>query len=829
MRSCSVSIARIEFVVDRTDCKRRSTDRLPTHDDGDEDPACLTPLDDERGITDRFSHSGVSEIGVRTPAESNADHPAQQGDGAEAERLVERRKSQKTFILTRLQVAVRRPGISGCLGPDIAERSWVEMNGKYQYRGCLLVLALLLLVACDMPDEDARDDLATGTMVDLDTITERGTLRALRPQLTLSEHLPREGFSLDFEVDLIDAYARSRGLEIEWVYVDSHVDLFPALLDGRGDLIAGNLTVTEERKQQVQFTVPVAIAREQVVTRVGDEAIESVDDLAGRSIAIRPSSSFRATVDALRDAHPGIEIEDVPERLDTEEIIRRVAVGDYDLTVADSNLISAVLHYRSDVRPAIDLTDDRPIAWAVRPTSRKLLQDLNIYLTEAQLTDRAGSLATEDLGSIESRRVLRVLTRNNAASYFLYRGELVGFEYEFIREFARQQGLRLEIVVPPNSEDLLPWLVEGRGDVVAAAMTPTAGRRAQGVTFSKPYNFVSQVLVARSDDDELNGPLDLNGRQVVVRRSSAFWTTLEQLRFAGVDVELIAAPEELETNEIIAHVAAGAFDLTVADSNMLDLELMWRDDVKGAFALTEEKPQAWAVRGTNPELLAAVDQYIGREYRGLFYNVIYNRYYGDERRIRRHQTERASNGGVLSPYDAIVRRYAEQYGFDWRMIVAVMYQESRFDPEAQSFAGARGLMQILPRTAEQLGVEDELAYDPEVGIHAGIRYLAWVRDRFDDELPVRDRMWFTLAAYNAGFGHVNDARRIAAEEELNPNRWFGNVERAMLLLSRPQYAQRTRFGYCRCTEPVNYVREILNRYNAYLESTELIGQNRASL
>jgi membrane-bound lytic murein transglycosylase F len=372
--------------------------------------------------------------------------------------------------------------------------------------------------------------------------------------------------------------------------------------------------------------------------------------------------------------------------------------------VADSNLVQAVLGYRNDVRSAIDLTEDRPIAWAVRPTSRKLLTDLNMYLTAAQLTDRASSLATGDLDAIEKGRVLRVLTRNNATTYFLYRGELVGFEYEFIREFARQQGLRLEVVVPPNSEDLLPWLVEGRGDVVAAAMTPTAGRRAQGVTFSRPYNFVSQVLVARNDEDGLNSPLDLNGRQVVVRRSSAYWTTLEQLRFSGVDLELIAAPEELETNEIIAHVAAGAFDLTVADSNMLDLELTWRDDVKGVFALTEEKPQAWAVRGSNPELLAAVDQFIGREYRGLFYNVIYDRYFQDERRIRRHQTDRASNGGELSPYDTIVRRYADQYGFDWRLIVAVMYQESRFDPEAQSFAGARGLMQVLPRTAEQLSM-----------------------------------------------------------------------------------------------------------------------------
>ncbi len=239
---------------------------------------------------------------------------------------------------------------------------------------------------------------------------------------------------------------------------------------------------------------------------------------------------------------------------------------------------------------------------------------------------------------------------------------------------------------------------------------------------------------------------------------------------------------------------------------------------------------AWGVREAPiPSCLPAVNEFIDREYRGLFYNVIYERYFRTNEGSARTGRSAPRTVGELSPYDAIVRRYAEQYGFDWRLIVAVMYQESRFDPQAQSFAGARGLMQVLPRTAEQLGFEDELAHDPESSIHAGIRYLAWVRDRFDDELPVRDRMWFTLAAYNAGFGHINDARRIAAEEDLNPNRWFGNVERAMLLLSRPQYAQNARFGYCRCAGPVNYVREILNRYNAYLESTELIGQNRASL
>jgi membrane-bound lytic murein transglycosylase F len=228
-------------------------------------------------------------------------------------------------------------------------------------------------------------------------------------------------------------------------------------------------------------------------------------------------------------------------------------------------------------------------------------------------------------------------------------------------------------------------------------------------------------------------------------------------------------------------------------------------------------------------LLAAVDSFIEQEYRGLFYNVIYDRYFDDERRIRRHMEARVAPEGEMSPYDEIVRKHAERYGFDWRLVVALMYQESRFDPFAQSFAGARGLMQVLPRTAAELGFEENLLVEPEPGIHAGVRYLAWLRERFDEELPVRDRMWFTLAAYNAGYGHVSDGRRLAVELGLNPDRWFGNVERAMQLLSRPAYASQARYGYCRCTESVNYVRDIVSRYNAYLETDLPRKQERASL
>ncbi|MGB5650990.1 MAG: transglycosylase SLT domain-containing protein, partial [Sedimenticolaceae bacterium] len=149
-------------------------------------------------------------------------------------------------------------------------------------------------------------------------------------------------------------------------------------------------------------------------------------------------------------------------------------------------------------------------------------------------------------------------------------------------------------------------------------------------------------------------------------------------------------------------------------------------------------------------------------------------------------------------------------------------QESRFDPDARSFAGARGLLQVMPRTAKFMGFGK--IDKPEVGIHAGIKYMDWVRNRFDPELPFNERMWFTLAAYNAGHGHVQDARRLARRKGWDGDRWFDNTEKAMLLLSKKQYASKARYGYVRGIEPVSYVRDIHQRYRAYAE----IASNRLS-
>jgi len=306
---------------------------------------------------------------------------------------------------------------------------------------------------------------------------------------------------------------------------------------------------------------------------------------------------------------------------------------------------------------------------------------------------------------------------------------------------------------------------------------------------------------------------DLAGRTIVVRQSSAYWHTLEDLKRQGIALKIEAAPEDMETEELIAKVAEGTYDLTVADSHILDIELTWREDIRAAFPLGNPQQLGWAVRAANPQLLQAMNHYIKKEYRGLFYNITLKKYFKNSHTIRKHAEFRTTHAGELSPYDTLVQRYAKQYGFDWRLIVSQMYQESRFNPQARSWAGAVGLMQVLPRTARSIGFQD--VTPPEQGIHAGVKYLDWVRERFDPELPVQVRTWFALAAYNAGHGHVRDARRLARKLGLNPDRWFGHVEKAILLLAKRKYARQARYGYCRGSEPMKYVREIKRRYQAY--------------
>jgi len=696
---------------------------------------------------------------------------------------------------------------------------------------CLTLLALtVLLDGCGAsedpttpantpaPNESFKNYIELG---DLPALKERKKLRVLLTDVNIDvPYLPRQGLPVHYETELIDQFAEQLGLQSEWIYVENFDDLLPMLIEGKGDIAAANLTITEERKEKVVFSVPVTIVTEQLVTR-SDDKIKSANELQGRTIVVPKSSSYLGTVQALKKQYPKINVQEVNGEMSVVEILDGVANGEFDLAVADSNIIEAILPVQPKLKVAFDVSRERPVAWAVRPDATQLLDELNRFITEEKITKKLHATYKEDLPGIKKHNVLRVLTRNNAATYFLWRGELMGFEYELARHFAQRQKIRLEMIVVPSRDLLTQWLLEGKGDMIAASITVPENNDNEQLLYSRAYDKVFEIVVGRSNEKEVDNIEQLRGRSFHVRKSSSYWRTLTQLNKNGAGISIKLVPEHEETEEVIAKVASGEYDLALADSNILDIELTWRDDVKGLLNLGDEKSHAWVVRDDEPQLLEALNSYIRKEYRGEFYNITRRKYFEKPKTIKKRLEERVDRGGNgdLSPYDDFAKELAEKYNFDWRMIVSQMYQESRFNPNAKSWAGARGLMQVMPRTASQLGIKN--LKDPENSIEAGVKYLDWLRDRFEPELPVKDRMWFTLAAYNAGAGHVHDARSLARKMGWEENRWFGNVERAMLLLSKRKYAKTAKHGYVRGSEPVKYVRQIQDRYDAYIKLTEL--------
>jgi membrane-bound lytic murein transglycosylase F len=655
---------------------------------------------------------------------------------------------------------------------------------------------------------------------DIEAIKAHGKLRILVPGQG-DGWLPREGSPFYMERELAADFARSIGVDAVLVYVESYGQLITDLRAGKGDIIAANLTITDSRKKNISFTVPLDQSRELLVGRLMEEKINKLSELKNKTVAVQKNTSYEETLDNLRKKYPSIKKEVLADNLNADDILDLIVSKKINFTILDSNILALTQDYRKDFNVSIELASERALAWGVRKESPALLDKLNRYLNQQALIKKQQSIYLHDLDGIKKHRTLRVLTRNNAATYFLWRGELLGFEYDLVKYFAKKHQLRLEIIVVPSHEDLIPMLVQGKGDIIAAFMTVTKERQDQGIKFSRYHHIVDEIIVTRAQDTTLNKLADLNGRTIYVRQSSAYWKTLLNLKQQGINFDLKAAPETMETEEIIQKVAEGEYDLTLSDSHILNIELTWRDDIKAAFSIGKPRKNAWAVREGSSHLLAAINEFIKQEYKGLFYNITYNKYFKSTHKIKKHKQERIdlNKDGIISPYDAIVKKYAHQYGFDWRLIVAQMYQESRFDPQAESWMGAKGLMQVMPRTAQEINLTN--LEDPETGIHAGIKYMQWVRNRFEPELDIKVRMWFTLAAYNAGQGHIKDARRLAQQKGWNPNRWFNNVERAVLLLSKQKYASKARYGYVRGQEPVNYVRKIRNRFNAYaLTSSE---------
>ncbi|BBM01636.1 transporter substrate-binding domain-containing protein [Microbulbifer sp. GL-2] len=655
---------------------------------------------------------------------------------------------------------------------------------------------------------------------DLPALRERGTLRLLAPRGPQESSLPREGLPVFEWRQLAEKFARSRGLQPQWVYVDNFAQLIPALTEGRGDVIASNFSRTGERQALVSFTRPLQFVSELLITRRDMET----QPMSSRplQVVVRRGSAFAETLTHSVDEQ-SFEIDYLDGPVENEELLAAVAAGKYSATIIDSNLAGALLPAYPQLASSSRLNSERAIAWAVRRDSISLRRELNEFFTaELVLASQSREQPLRNWQQILESGTLRVLTRNHPASYFIWRGELMGFDYDLLKKFASDHKLRLSMIVPDSEMGLAEALQKGMGDMIAASLTITESRRQQGLVFSRPYMTVKELLVAepQAATENNNLPLEelLAGQTVAINPQTSYHDSLLKLlqeQHAQDRVPLqIQRLEGATTEFLIDAVASGAFPFTIADSHLVAIESTYRDDFRVVGELPGDREIAWAVRMGQSGLLEQLNRFLKKHNRDLFFNVTYNKYFKERKRILRHQGQRLRNTDVLSPFDPLVQKHTRNSDRDWRMVVAQMYQESQFNPKARSFAGAQGLMQVLPRTASQLGISN--LYEPDNAIRAGVSYLDWLDQRFPQKLPLEQKIYFTLAAYNAGHGHVRDARNLAQNLELDPDQWFGHVEEAMLLLSQPEYYRKSRFGYVRGREPVNYVREIRDRYIGYL-------------
>ena len=436
-----------------------------------------------------------------------------------------------------------------------------------------------------------------------------------------------------------------------------------------------------------------------------------------------------------------------------------------------------------------------------------------------------------DLGDIYARDTLVVLTSYTSTSYFLYRGEPMGFEFELLRAFADDQSITFVIEVVPR-DSLLYYLNAGRGDIGAARLVPVEQDTA-AFAFTEALYTTNAVVVQRDGapaDTALAGdapltlqarrvrrPADLAGEAVHVPDADPYAARLVELE-TQIPGEIEVVEVDSTTESLIRSVAAGSIELTLAQENVAALEEETYGNLSVRPIVGAPHGVAWAVRRNAPRLRAALDEWIEDERDSERWAALYRKYYVDRRGYR----ERVETGyltaetGVLSDYDALLKAHAPGIGWDWRLLASQMYQESRFEPDARSWAGAQGLLQIMPATARELGIAD--VWDPEQNVAGAVRYLDWLdrhfwRERIADPT---ERTKFILASYNAGAGHVMDAQRLAEAEGGDPTRW-ADVAYWLLQKSRAEVYRRpeVRHGYCRGLEPVTYVSRILERYAHY--------------
>ena len=432
------------------------------------------------------------------------------------------------------------------------------------------------------------------------------------------------------------------------------------------------------------------------------------------------------------------------------------------------------------------------------------------------------------LDSVLSRKKLRAATDYGSVSYLIYRGEPIGYQYELLQNLTKYLDVDLELIIVKDIDKSIEMLNNGEIDLIAMGLTVTS-KRSRMFEFTDPILSTRQMLIQRKPDgyqkmrtaDEieshlLRNQMDLAGKTIYVQKGTIYVKRLTTLADEIADTIYIME-EDKDTEELIAAVAKGEIDYTVSDKYIALVNKRYYPNIDIKTPLSFPQKIAWATKKGQTALADTINKWFSQFNKTLLSRLLYNKYFENIRARRITQSQYNSfSGGHLSPYDEEIKKASAIVGWDWRVLASLIYQESEFKPNVKSWVGAYGLMQMMPVTLEKYGLDSTAS--PEQQIIAGVKYLKYLDKQLPNEISdSTERVKFVLASYNAGLGHVLDARRLAEKYGLNPNKWDGNVDHFILNLSDKEYYHDSvvYYGYLRGEETYNFVTEILERSEQY--------------
>ncbi|MCK4919898.1 MAG: transporter substrate-binding domain-containing protein [Bacteroidales bacterium] len=435
--------------------------------------------------------------------------------------------------------------------------------------------------------------------------------------------------------------------------------------------------------------------------------------------------------------------------------------------------------------------------------------------------------SAHDLSEIKSTGKLKVVTDFSSVNYFIYKGKPLGFQYEMLQELSDYLEIEIEVSVNNDLKENFNSLTNGEVDLIASNLTITAERK-DFMDFTSPHSQSRQVLVQQtkskkqfSNTELLRNPLELAGKTVYVQKHSSHLQLLRNISVqTGELINIIEVP--IETEQLIKMVSRGDIEFTVADEDVAIVNSSIIDglDIEAVLGFPQE--QAWAIRKNSPELKNEINIWMESFSKTRKFAILQNKYFKSNRINKMvNSNYYYPESGRISQYDEIFKVEAEKIDWDWRLLASMVYQESRFNSTAKSWAGAFGLMQLMPRTANRFGVNQNSSVKKQIS--AGVKFIQWLENRLNDLVEDPDeRKKFILASYNIGFGHVKDAINLTKKFGGNPELWEDNVEYYLLKKSEEEFYSDpiVIYGYARGTETSKYVKDIIYRYNHYLNIEE---------